>query len=83
MQIEFSEPVPKELQGKTLQECFDITRVKSKQIIQKIKEKFGNAEFTPEVEEFLSYDENMYLRLNKMFQDLSRGDTKLLTGIAK
>jgi len=77
LSITFDEPVPQELDGKTFEEVFHIVRIRNHEIIEKIKKLTGNPEsivsvvYTPEVEKELTQDEIMYLRLAKMFHQMT------------
>ena len=69
MKIEINEAIPAELEGKTFEEVFRIVKERNHEVIEKIKAKFGNTTFTPEVEKFLDTNENMYIRLAQSFKD--------------
>lgn len=82
LQFNISEPLPKELEGKTLAEVFAMARVKTTEINAKIKKRTGNTIYTPEVEKMLTEDEKIYLRLDLMFKNIADGDLSSIGGIS-
>lgn len=76
IKINFSEPIPKELEGKTLEEVFYAVKEKNHEIIEKIKKLTGGTIYTPEVEKQLTDDEIVYLKLAKMFSELLNSTIK-------
>lgn len=70
----FAEEIPKELEGKTLNEVFDIVKAKTDEIVGRITDKFGNPIYTKEVEEWLKPEETIYLRLAQLFKQMAAGD---------
>ena len=71
----FNEPIPEEIENKSLEEVFKIVIEKCK----KIREKIGT-NYSREIEKTLSKDEIMYLRINKMFAELIKGN-QVISGI--
>lgn len=71
IEFNFDEPIPKELEGKTLEQMFNIVKEKNHLVIEKMKALTGNTIYTEEVEKQLTPDEIMYLRLAKMFKHLA------------
>ena len=59
--------IPKDIEGKTLQQAFEMVRVKNREIIEKMRKISGLTVYTPEVEAFLTDEEIGWLRLAKMF----------------
>lgn len=70
----FKEPVPKELEGKTLKEVMEIVNRRTNEIVKKIKKIYGSSKYTKEVEEGLTKDEVMYLKICQMFKEIAKGD---------
>ena len=74
LEFTFNEKIPKELEGKTLSEVFDMVRIRTNEIIKLLKENTNNIDN-------LTLDDQMYLRLAQMFKDMARGDLSSLKGI--
>ena len=69
--MEIKEPrdgvIPKDIEGKTFQQMFEMVRVKNHEILEKMKRISGLTFYTPEVEAFLTDEEIGWLRLAKFF----------------
>lgn len=76
LNVEFTckEPLPKELEGKTLSHVFDLVRIRYNEITKGIK--------SQDDLDKLSYDDQMYLKLGNMFKEMAKGDLSCLTGIS-
>ncbi len=76
IKITFDEAIPKELEGKTFKEMFDMVRARQGEIIKRLEAEKENGDFA------LSADDSMYLRLAQMFKNLANGDMSDLKGIS-
>jgi hypothetical protein len=61
------EKIPAGLEGKTINEVFDIVRAKNHEIIERLKKDHGAIED-------LNYDDQMYLRIAQTFRELAAGN---------
>ena len=73
IQFIFKEQIPKELEGKTLSEVFDLVRIKYNKLIKEIKNQDDMDD--------LSLDDQMYMRMGMMFHNMAKGDMSSLAGI--
>jgi hypothetical protein len=62
--FEFDEEIPKELEGKTLNDVFDITRAKVKEALPQYRRGDG-----------ITKEQNFYLRLSTLLHQIAKGDT--------
>ena len=73
VQFSFKEAIPKECEGKTLSEVFDMVRIKYNELIKGIK--------SQDDLDRLPIDDQMYIRMGMMFSNMAKGDMSSLTGV--